>query len=132
MKILLLIGFASFLLSPKAYSQQITPGELIGVWDKTDTTKEKISFKFIDNSTLNVEKSGAPNKFSYKLIEDSLAQGQIILLEMEKDGIKQLSSYSIERINKSVLKLVNRDNYMNSVELPRETTKGIFFLARRK
>jgi hypothetical protein len=132
MKILLLIGFASFLLSPKAYSQQITPGELIGVWDKTDTTKEKISFKFIDNSNLNVEKSGAPNKFSYKLIEDSLAQGQIILLEMEKDGIKQLSSYSIERINKSVLKLVNRDNYMNSVELPRETTKGIFFLARRK
>ena len=120
------------LFSTGVFSQKITYKEVIGTWDKKDTAKEKLTFKFIDTSNLNVQSSvNGSSDFTYKLITDS-SKGQIIIqMNSNTDGIKYSLFYKLQRMNINTLRLTNLNSNDPIVQNPEDINNGTFYLVKR-
>jgi hypothetical protein len=122
----------TLLVSSQGYSQKINYKDVIGTWHNSDTTKQKLSFKFIDTSYLIIQEGNSKsNRFDYKLITDSIKKGDIIVIKNDTNG-SNTYNYSIELINKSVLRLVSLDTYDPIAISPSEINKGIIYLIKGK
>ena len=124
-------SIVTLLVSSQVYSQKINYKDVIGTWHNADTTKYKLSFKFIDSSYLIIqEANGNSGRLGYKLITDSIKNKDIILIKNDTNGISSYNYYSIELINKNVLKLVSLNPY-DPIEInPSEIYKGIMYLIK--
>ena len=125
-------SIVTLLVSSQGYSQKINYKDVIGTWHNSDTVKQKLFFKFIDTSYLIIqEANGNSNRFDYKLITDSIKKGDIIVIKNDTNG-SNTYNYSIELINKSVLRLVSLDTYDPIAISPSEIHKGIIYLIKGK
>ena len=123
-------SIVTLLVSSQVYSQKINYKDVIGTWHNSDTTKQKLSFKFIDTSYLIIqEANGNSNRFDYKLITDSIKNKDIIVIKNDTNG-SNTYNYSIELINKNVLRLVSLDTYDPIAISPSEIDKGIIYLIK--
>ena len=123
-------SIVTLLVSSQVYSQKISYKDVIGTWHNSDTTKQKLSFKFIDTSYLIIqEANGKSNKFDYKLITDSIKKGDIIVIKNDVNGTNSYN-YSIELINKNILRLVSLDSYDPIAISPSEINKGTIYLVK--
>ena len=123
-------SIVTLLVSSQVYSQKINYKDVIGTWHNSDTTKQKLSFKFIDTSYLIIQEGNSKsNRFDYKLITDSIKKGDIIVIKNDTNG-SNTYNYSIELINKNVLRLVSLDTYDPIAISPSEIHKGIIYLIR--
>jgi hypothetical protein len=124
-------SIVTLLVSSQVYSQKINYKDLIGTWQNSDTAKQKLSFKFIDTSYLTIQEGNAKsNRFDYKLITDSIKR-DIIVIKNDTNG-SNTYNYSIELINKNVLRLVSLDIYDPIAISPSEINKGIIYLRKGK
>jgi len=121
----------TLLVSSQLYSQKITYEDVIGIWYNTDTAKQKLSFKFVDTSNLIIQEvNGNSNNLNYKLITDSIKDENIIVIKNDTHGIASNNYYSVELINKNVLRLVSLDPYDPIAIKPSEVNKGIIYLIK--
>ena len=124
-------SIVTLLVSSQVYSQKINYKDVIGTWHKADTAKHKLSFKFIDTSYLIIqEANGNSDRFDYKLITDSIKKQDIIVIKNDIHGTSSYNYYSIELINKNVLRLVSLDPYDPIAISPSEIHKGIIYLIK--
>src|SRR6478752_867950 len=127
-----LFSIVTLLVSSQVYSQKISYKDVIGTWHNSDSAKQKLSFKFIDTSYLIIQEGNdKSNRFDYKLITDSIKKGDIIVIKNDTNG-SNTYNYSIELINKSVLRLVSLDTYDPIAISPSEINKGIIYLIKGK
>jgi hypothetical protein len=125
-------SIVTLLVSSQVYSQKINYKELIGTWQNSDTAKQKLSFKFIDTSYLIIlDGNGKSNRFNYKLSTESIKKRDIIVIKNDTNG-SNTYNYSIELINKNVLRLVSLDTYDPIAISPSEINKGIIYLSKGK
>ena len=124
-------SIVTLLVSSQVYSQKINYIDVIGTWHNADTAKQKLSFKFIDTSYLIIqEANGNSDRLGYKLITDSIKNKDIIVIKNDTNGINIYNYYSIELINKNVLKLVSLDPYDPIAISPSEINKGTIYLVK--
>ena len=123
----------TLLVSSQVYSQKINYKDIIGTWHNADTAKYKLSFKFVDSSYLVIQDAyGKSGRLDYKLTTDSIKNKDIILIKNDTNGISSYNYYSIELIDKNVLKLVSLNPYDPIAISPSEINKGIIYLRKRK
>ena len=120
-----------FLFCTETFCQKITYKELIGTWDKKDTVNEKLSFKFVDSASLNVQSSlNGSSNFNYKIITDSIKGQSILQINSNSDGIKYSSFYTLQLIKKTTLRVTNL-NYNDPIaQRPEDINKGTFYLVK--
>ena len=129
--LILFFSILTLLVSSQVYPQKISYKDVIGTWHNSDTAKQKLSFKFIDTSYLIIqEANGNSNRFDYKLITDSIKNKDIIVIKNDTNGIISYTYYSIELINKNVLRLVSLNPYDPIAISPSEIDKGIIYLIK--
>ena len=124
-------SIVTLLVSSQVYSQKVNYKDIIGTWHNADTAKQKLSFKFVDSSYLIIqETNGNSDRLGYKLITDSIKKEDIIVIKNDTHGTSSYNYYSIELINKNVLRLVSLDPYDPIAISPSEIHKGIIYLIK--
>ena len=123
-------SIVTLLVSSQVYSQKINYKDVIGTWHNADTAKQKLSFKFVDSSHLIIqEANGNSDRLGYKLITDSIKNKDIIVIKNDVNGTNSYN-YSIELINKNLLRLVSLDTYDPIAISPSEINKGTIYLVK--